>query len=288
MNPTLTDEVSQKYAWTAREVIQDEFSQLTVLGACCGGGEDGACCSTTDAGHVHDAEPAAAFGPVALPGGPDAGLAEPGGLGRLRMWQPHRSGGDCRGPDGPRPGLGLRRRRIPGGRAGRTAGQGLRVDMTNEMVALANSAKRSAGLTNVDFFPGEMEKVPLDDGSVDVVISNCSINLSQDKPVVFSEIVRVLGPAAGSRSATSWRPTPSRPKTGRPAGSYVDCIAGALSVGECTEALERAGFEDVRIDLTHPVADEMFAAAITGQEGMSRPLDKSGQMNRSRNLFGKI
>ncbi|HEX2179961.1 MAG TPA: hypothetical protein VHL54_10670, partial [Actinomycetota bacterium] len=76
MNSTLTDQVKQKYAWTAREVIQEEFSQLTVLGACCGGSDGGACCSSAGSGHVHDstAEPVEAFGASLYPASQTAAL----------------------------------------------------------------------------------------------------------------------------------------------------------------------------------------------------------------------
>jgi arsenite methyltransferase len=265
MNQTLTDEVRQKYAWTAREVIQKEFSQLTVLGACCGGGDDGACCSTTDAGHVHGAEPAASFGSSLYPaaqtqalpslavsagcgcGNPTALTAIAGGQTVLDM-------GSGSGIDA----------FLAAGMVG-PEGKVYGLDMTNEMIALANSAKRSAGLTNVEFLPGEMEEVPLGDGSVDVVISNCSINLSQDKQTVFSEIARVLRPGGRIGICDVLASDALSPDDRAARGSYVDCIAGALSVGECTEALERAGFTDVRIALTHPVADEIFAASITAR-----------------------
>ncbi|HEX2180046.1 MAG TPA: methyltransferase domain-containing protein, partial [Actinomycetota bacterium] len=140
------------------------------------------------------------------------------------------------------------------------------VDLTPEMVALANSAKRSAGLQNVEFVSGEMEQVPMPDGSVDVVISNCAINLSDDKQSVFAEIARVLRPGGSIGICDVVASDTLSPEDRAARGSYVDCIAGALSVGELTEALRRAGFDDVRIDLTHAVADEMFAAAITGRK----------------------
>lgn len=264
MNQTLTDEVRQKYAWTAREVIQAEFSQLTVLGACCGGGEDGACCSTTGAGH-HGAEPAAAFGSSLYPAdqmqalpslavSAGCGCGNPTALTEIAEGQTVLDLGSGSGIDA----------FLAAGLVG-SEGKVYGLDMTNEMIALANSAKRSAGLTNVEFLPGEMEKVPLDDGSVDVVISNCSINLSQDKPAVFAEIARVLRPAGRIGICDVLASDALSPDDRAARGSFVDCIAGALSVGECTEALEQAGFEDVRIDLTHPVADEIFAASITGR-----------------------
>ncbi len=267
MNQTRTDEVRQKYAWTAREVIQAEFSQLTVLGACCGGGEDGgACCSTTDAGHVHRAEPAALFGSSLYPAAQTqalpslsvsagCGCGNPTALTAIAEGQTVLDLGSGSGIDA----------FLAAGLVG-LEGKVYGLDMTNEMIALANSAKRSAGLTNVEFLAGEMERVPLDDDSVDVVISNCSINLSQDKQAVFFEIARVLRPGGRIGICDVLASDALSPDDRAARGSYVDCIAGALSVGECTEALARAGFEDVRIDLTHAVADEIFAAFITGRK----------------------
>jgi arsenite methyltransferase len=266
MNRTLADEVRQKYAWTAREVIQAEFSQLTVLGACCGGGEDGACCSTTGAGHVHGAEPVAAFGSSLYPAAqtqalPSLAVSAGCGCGNPTALVPFAAGqsvldlGSGSGIDA----------FLASGLVG-PEGMVYGLDMTSEMIALANSARRSAGLENVEFISGEMEKVPLADASVDVVISNCAINLSQDKPAVFSEIVRVLRPGGRIGICDVLASDALSPGDRAARGSYVDCIAGAMTVGECSEALERAGFRDVRIDLTHPVADEMFAASITGRK----------------------
>jgi len=266
MNRTLTDEVKQRYGWTAREVIQKEFSQLTVLGACCGGGEDGACCSTTDAGHVHGAEPAAAFGSSLYPAtqtqslpslavSASCGCGNPTALASISEGQTVLDLGSGSGVDA----------FLAAGLVG-SQGKVYGVDMTSEMVALANSAKRSAGLDNVEFLTGEMEKVHLPDGSVDVVISNCSINLAQDKDAVFAEISRVLRPGGLIAICDVLASDALSPEDRAARGSYVDCIAGALSVGECTQALERAGFSDVHIDLTHPVADEIFAACITGRQ----------------------
>ncbi len=266
MNPTLTDEVRQKYAWTARDVIQREFSQLTVLGACCGGGTDGACCSTTEPGHVHTQEPAEVFGPSLYPASKTAGLpslavsagcgcGDPTALGVFAEAQTVLDLGSGSGVDA----------FLAAGLVG-AAGKVYGIDMVGEMVALANSAKRSARLDNVEFLAGEMEKVPLDDACVDVVISNCSINLSQDKPAVFAEIARVLRPGGAIALCDVLASDALSPGDRAARGSYVDCIAGALSVGELTELLQKAGIEDVRIDLTHAVADEMFAATITGRK----------------------
>jgi hypothetical protein len=98
------------------------------------------------------------------------------------------------------------------------------------------------------------------------VISNCAINLSDDKEAVFAEIARVLRPGGSIGICDVVASDALSPEDRAARGSYVDCIAGALSVGEFSEGLRKAGFGDVRIDLTHAVADEMFAAAITGRK----------------------
>jgi arsenite methyltransferase len=267
MNPALTDEVRHKYAWTAREVIQKEFSQLTVLGACCGGGEDGACCSTTEPGHVHGAEPAAAFGPALYPVARTQALPSLAVSASCGCGNPTAFAGIAEGQTvldlGSGSGIDAFLAAGLVGPQGRVYG----LDMTSEMIALANSAKRSAGLGNVEFLVGEMEQIPLDDGSVDVVISNCAVNLSQDKAAVFAEIARVLRPGGRIGICDTLASDALSVDDRAARGSYVDCIAGAMSVGECTRALELAGFQDVRIDLTHPVADEIFAATITGRRG---------------------
>jgi ubiquinone/menaquinone biosynthesis C-methylase UbiE len=107
-----------------------------------------------------------------------------------------------------------------------------------------------------------IEQVPLPAGSVDVVISNCVINLSTDKAAVLTEIARVLKP--GGRVGVSDVVAEDRlsPEERAERGSYVGCIAGALSVGEYTAGLEAAGFEDVSVELTHEVADGLHGAIV--------------------------
>ena len=265
MNPTLTDEVRQKYAWTAREVIQKEFSQLTVLGACCGGTDDGgACCSTAGPGHVHE-ESAPVFGSKLYPAAdvqslPSLAVSASCGCGNPVAFAAIGPGetvvdlGSGSGVDA----------FLAAGRVG-SGGKVIGVDMTGEMVALANSAKRSARLENVEFVPGQIEQLPVQDSTVDVVISNCAINLSQDKPAVFTEMARVLRPGGRIGICDVVASDALSPEDRAARGSYVDCIAGALSVGEYTTALEQAGFADIRVEITHTVADEMFAASITGR-----------------------
>ena len=136
------------------------------------------------------------------------------------------------------------------------------LDMTDEMLALARSNAEKAGSTNVEFLKGFIEDVPLPDASVDVVISNCVINLSTDKSRVIDEIFRVLKPG-GSVGVSDVVGADDLSVADRAArGSYVGCIAGALSFAEYRTELERAGFEAVDITSTHEVADRMFGAIV--------------------------
>jgi arsenite methyltransferase len=136
------------------------------------------------------------------------------------------------------------------------------LDMTDEMLALAQRNAREAGVTNVHFLKGVIEHVPLPASSVDVVISNCVINLSVDKPSVLTEIARVLKP--GGRIGVSDVVAEDRlsPQARAERGSYVGCIAGALSRGEYQAGLEAAGFEQVSVEFTHEVADGLHGAIV--------------------------
>jgi SAM-dependent methyltransferase len=124
------------------------------------------------------------------------------------------------------------------------------LDMTDEMLALANENRRKAGATNVEFLKGEIENVPLPDASVDVIISNCVINLSADKDQVLREAFRVLKP--GGRFAVSDVVTRGeiRPDVRRSVLAWVGCVAGALDEDEYRAKLAAAGFVDVDVEPT--------------------------------------
>src|SRR5438128_2051973 len=129
-------------------------------------------------------------------------------------------------------------------------GKAYGLDMTDEMLALARENQRKAGVTNVEFLKGEIERVPLPDGTVDVIISNCVINLSADKDRVFAEAFRVLKP--GGRFAVSdvvvrgEVPADIR----RSVELWIGCVAGALSEDDYRAKLAKAGFTDVEIEPT--------------------------------------
>jgi arsenite methyltransferase len=140
------------------------------------------------------------------------------------------------------------------------------LDMTDEMLALARVNAAEAGVVNVEFLKGVIEEIPLPAGSVDVVISNCVINLSVDKPAVLTEMARVLKP--GGRIGVSDVVAEDRldPEQRAERGSYVGCIAGALSRSEYVGGLEAAGFENVSVEFTHEVADGMHGAIVQARK----------------------
>jgi SAM-dependent methyltransferase len=139
-------------------------------------------------------------------------------------------------------------------------GKAYGLDMTDEMLALARDNAAKAGAANVEFLKGVIEDVPLPDGSVDVVISNCVINLSADKAAVFAEISRVLRP--GGRLGVSDIVAEDRLSATERSerGSHVGCIAGALSLSEYIAGLESAGFEEISVRFTNEFSDGMHAA----------------------------
>ena len=136
------------------------------------------------------------------------------------------------------------------------------LDMTDEMLELARRNAADAGATNVEFLHGHMEEVPLPDDSVDVIISNCVINLSPDKPAVFTEMHRVLRP--GGRLGISDVVTVDEltDEERRARGSFVGCIAGALPRSEYEQGLRDAGFENVSIEFTNEVGDGVHSAIV--------------------------
>ncbi|HEV2697982.1 MAG TPA: arsenite methyltransferase [Terriglobales bacterium] len=129
-------------------------------------------------------------------------------------------------------------------------GKAYGLDMTDEMLALANENKRKAGMENVEFLRGEIEKIPLPDNSVDVIISNCVINLSADKDRVLREALRVLKP--GGRLAVSDVVTRGEivPEVRQSVLLWVGCVAGALDEDEYRTKLKAAGFEHIEVEPT--------------------------------------
>jgi arsenite methyltransferase len=232
----LREEVRQKYAEAA-------------TGAGCGCG-DGGCCSDGEFGStLYDISQRAELPDAAVLA--SLGCGNPTAVADLRAGETVLDLGSGGGID-----VILSAKRV--GPTGHAYG----LDMTDEMLALARRNAAEAGIPNVTFLQGLIEEIPLPDASIDVVISNCVINLSTDKPSVLREIGRVLRP--GGRIGISDVVAEDRlePEERAERGSYVGCIAGALSTSEYADGLRAAGFDDVSVEFTHEVADGMHGAIV--------------------------
>src|SRR5215831_12176245 len=250
----LREEVRSRYAEAARAVLQPAPG---VSASCCGGSATDSCCGAGSA-----AEAVGGFSENLYREGETDGLPEEAVLASLGCGNPLavadlREGervldlGSGGGID-----VLLSARRV--GPSGFAYG----VDMTDDMLALARANAARAGAANVEFRKGEIEALPLPDASVDVVISNCVINLSTDKPAVLAEMFRVLVP--GGRISIFDVVAEDRliQADRAAAGSYVGCIAGALSRAEYLAGLAAAGFADASVTFTHEAAPGMQSAII--------------------------
>ena len=148
-------------------------------------------------------------------------------------------------------------------------GRAFGLDMTDEMLALAQRNAAEAGASNVEFLKGQIEAIPLPAASVDVVISNCVVNLAADKPSVFREIARVLRPGGriGITDIVAEDSLTADQRAER--GSYCGCIAGALSFSEFTDGLRDAGLTDISVTSTHLVGEGMHGAIIKANKPAS-------------------
>ncbi len=150
-------------------------------------------------------------------------------------------------------------------------GRAFGLDMTDEMLALARHNAAEAKATNVEFLKGTIEAIPLPADSIDVVISNCVINLAADKEAVFREIARVLRPGGRMGVSDIVAEDGLSPQERAERGSLVGCIAGALSFSEYAAGLAAAGLVDISVTPTHAVADGMHGAIIRA----AKPVDAS-------------
>jgi SAM-dependent methyltransferase len=157
------------------------------------------------------------------------------------------------------------------------AGKAYGLDMTDEMLALARDNQKKSGLTNVEFLKGEIEHIPLPDRSVDIIISNCVINLSADKDQVLREAFRVLKP--GGRFAVSDVVIRGRvpPEIRKNVELWIGCLAGALEESEYRTKLEKAGFSQVGVEVTRVYrvedARDMLAQAGIDVDGIAPQVD---------------
>jgi arsenite methyltransferase len=260
----LREEVRARYADAARAVMNPKpgvsasCSGTLATESCCDTSATGSCCGTGSAA----LDTADCFGASLYEKGETDGLPEEAILASLGCGNPLAVADLHEGERVLDLGSGggidvlLSARRVgPGGYA-------YGVDMTDDMLALARANAAKAGATNVEFLKGQIEAVPLPDAAVDVVISNCVINLSTDKPAVLAEMFRVL--VADGRIGISDVVAEDQltPADRAAAGSYVGCIAGALSRSEYLDGLVAAGFTDPSVTFTNEAAPGMHSAII--------------------------
>jgi arsenite methyltransferase len=254
----LREQVRERYAESARAVTEGTGSASCGGGSCCVDGESDAAkfgealYDVEQRGELPDAAALASLG-----------CGNPTAVAELREGETVLDLGSGGGID-----VILSAKRV--GPTGTAYG----LDMTDEMLALAQQNVAEAGVQNVHFLKGVIEEIPLPAGSVDVVISNCVINLSVDKPAVLTEIARVLKPGGriGISDVVAEDHLAAEERAER--GSYVGCVAGALSKGEYEAGLQAAGFEQVSVDFTHQVADGMHGAIVKAVK--TRELERRG------------
>jgi SAM-dependent methyltransferase len=242
---SIKDVVQEKYGEAARQ------AQRGVRAGC---GCDTACCGTdTMSEHLYDESDAAAVPTAALLA--SLGCGNPTALAELKPGEVVLDLGSGGGID-----VLLSAKRV--GPTGKAFG----LDMTDEMLALARENQRQAGVTNVEFLKGEIEHIPLPDNSVDVIISNCVINLSADKDRVLAEAFRVLKP--GGRFAVSDVVARSEVPEAMRADmeSWAACIAGALEEDRYRAKLAAAGFEAVDVEPTRMHDDRFMSAFVRAQK----------------------
>jgi arsenite methyltransferase len=239
----LREQVRERYAAAATTVTSGEgHASCGDDASCCG--DSGGCCGPTTLEVDLDSLPVAAVTA-------SLGCGNPIAVAELREGETVLDLGSGGGID-----VLLSARRV--GPTGFAYG----VDMTDEMLELATSNAAKAGAMNVKFLKGTIEDVPLPDGSVDVVISNCVVNLSINKPRVLSEMFRVLTPGGRIGISDVVAEDDLTPTERAARGSYVGCIAGALSRAEYLEGLATAGFDDISVRFTHQAADSMHSAIV--------------------------
>jgi arsenite methyltransferase len=245
----LRSTVSEKYGQAASRVMKGEVAD------CCSG-SSGCCGTTTEAwdpitSDLYDEKEAAGLPAEALLA--SLGCGNPTALAELKLGETVLDLGSGGGID-----VLLSAKRV--GPTGKAYG----LDMTDEMLALANANKERARATNVEFLKGEIERIPLPDNSVDVIISNCVINLSGDKRTVLAEAFRVLKP--GGRFAVSdvvvRGEVPSAVK--RNMELWIGCVAGALEENEFLSMLKEVGFERPSLEPTRLYRVEDAEAFLTG------------------------
>ena len=246
----LREEVRRRYAASARAVTEASDGCGCGSGSCCADGESDA---AKFGEALYDAEQRGVLPEAATLA--SLGCGNPTAVAELREGETVLDLGSGGGID-----VILSAKRV--GPAGVAYG----LDMTDEMLALARQNAADAGVTNVHFLKGIIEEIPLPADSVDVVISNCVINLSTDKAAVLTEVARVLKPGGrvGVSDIVAEDQLTAEQRAER--GSYVGCIAGALSRSEYVAGLQAAGFEQIDVRFTHEVAEGMHGAIVKARK----------------------
>jgi SAM-dependent methyltransferase len=264
MSTDLREAVRARYAEAARAVLEPkpgvtaQSVEMAGAASCCGGSATDSCCGTGSAA----LEPDNCFGGPLYGEGETDGLPEEAVLASLGCGNPLAVADLHAGERVLDLGSGggidvlLSARRV--GPSGFAYG----VDMTDDMLTLARANAAKAGAANVEFRKGEIEALPLPDAAVDVVISNCVINLSTDKPAVLAEMFRVLVPGGRIGVTDVVAEDHLTPADRAAAGSYVGCIAGALSRTEYLDGLAAAGFTKASVTFTSEAAPGMHSAII--------------------------
>ena len=259
----LREQVRSRYAAAARAVLEPrpgvtaQSVELSGTGSCCGSSAADSCCGAGSA-----AEAVGGFSDNLYRDGETDGLPEEAVLASLGCGNPIAVADLHEGERVLDLGSGggidvlLSARRV--GPSGFAYG----VDMTDDMLTLARANAAKAGAENVEFRKGEIEALPLPDAAVDVVISNCVINLSVDKPAVLAEMFRVLVPGGRIGISDVVAEDQMSAADRAAAGSYVGCIAGALSRAEYLDGLAAAGFTEASVTFTHQAAPGMHSAII--------------------------
>ena len=253
----IREEVRKRYAEAATAVSSGTLdSDALELADCCGGSAGASCCG--DAGAVFGPDLYRSLEKDDLPQEAilaSLGCGNPTAVAALREGETVLDLGSGGGID-----VLLSAKRV--GPTGKAYG----LDMTEEMLELAEKNKAEAGADNAEFLKGFIENIPLPDETVDVIISNCVINLAADKNAVFAEMHRVLKPGGriGVSDVVAGNELSEAERAER--GSYVGCIAGALSFAEYEAGLAQAGFSDVTLQVTHDVADGMHSAIVRARK----------------------
>src|SRR5712691_1960178 len=245
---SIKEKVRENYGKAALRVLNNEGGA-----SCCGPSTGGCGCSNPITGNLYADSDKADLPAAAVAA--SLGCGNPTALAELHEGEVVLDLGSGGGID-----VLLSARRVgPGGKA-----YGL--DMTDEMLELARHNQRQAGVENVEFLKGTIEEIPLPGESVDVIISNCVINLSADKPRVFREAVRVLRPG-GRFAVTDVVADPEMDEaTRRDLRQWTGCIAGALTEGDFRSELAAAGLEQIEILETHRVHQHAGSAIVRARK----------------------